>query len=333
MQNRRYPKLNIRSKNELAKHISSDGRLSFDDALALINDVIKNYDSYWSDYVEKSKPEDNKWVRNAAGTNLGKLLKRVDARLLKANDGMLPNFIFGGVTGLNHKAAVKHLLGTRRNRMLLKLDVSRFFEQVHYERVYYFFLKKCGCSDKAARLLAELCCVPFGAKNQPGNYKTIARGFSTSPRLAAWCNLDTFLKIDRLIKKELKGKDARLAIYVDDIGITASNITKEDLMRIYPKIKAILEDGDKNQRLPLNDKKSRIVEHTGKTYSMTGELVGSWGFEHLGIQMNRNSLTLGWKTRWKLSDLTRKLKQSHGKNKKIKASRKSTSRYKNYIES
>ena len=331
MQNNRYPKIQIKSKNELAKHISHS-RLPTKDALLLINDVILHFNEYWVDYLGMSQPDKDKWVRNASNTNLGKLLKYIDEKVLKPHDPMIPSFIFGGVSKLNHKSAVKHLLGNKRKRILLKLDVSRFFEQIHYERVYGFFLNKCGCSYKGAKLLANLCCVPFGAKSSPEDYKTIARGFSTSPRLAVWCNLDTFIKLEHLVKKELKGKDPRIAIYVDDIGITASNVTKEDMMHIYPKIKKILEDSDKNQKLPLNQKKTKIIYHSGETYDINGEYKGKWGFEHLGIQMNRSSLTLGTKTRWKLANLTHRFKLLRGRNANLKRSRKSTIRYKDYIE-
>lgn len=331
MQNDRYPSINIRSKNELAKRISGR-RLSFEDALSLINDVIEHHDEYWTDYLEKSNPKKDKWVRNASGTNLGKLLRLIDTKILKPNDHLLPVYIFGGISGLNHKAAVKHLLGSKRNRIMLKLDISRFFEQIQYDRVRHFFSDKCGCSDRCARLLADLCCVPHGAKNNPGDYKTIARGFSTSPRLAVWCNLDTFLRVDRLVKKELKGKDPRSSIYVDDIGITASGVEKEVMMNIYPKLKDILENSDPNQPLPLNKDKTKIVHHTGVTYGPDGSYLGKWGFEHLGLQMNRNSLVPGWKTRWKLANLTEDHKKAHRKNRAIRSKRKSLLQYKNYVE-
>jgi hypothetical protein len=215
---------------------------------------------------------------------------------------------------------------------MLKLDVSRFFEQIGDDRVRSFFAGKCDCSDKASRILAKICCVEYGPKEAPVGYKTIARGFSTSPRLAVWCNLDTFLKIDRLIKKELKGKDPRIAIFFDDIGITASGVTKEVMMNLYPKIQDILENGDENQKLPLNNKKTKIVKHSGETYDIGGSLLGRWGFEHLGLQMNRNSLSLGTKTRWKLVSLTERFKATKRKNNKLRRSRKSTLVYKKYIE-
>jgi hypothetical protein len=329
MMNNRYPKISIRSKNELAKHISSK-KLPYDKALALINDVQENYDKYWRDHPKQSQPNKGKWVRDASSSNLGRLLKHIDSTVLKPNDKLIPNFIFGGISGRNHKNAVQNLQGKKRKRAMLKLDITKFFEQNRYDRVYHFFLNKAGCSKSGAKLLADLCCVYYGAKNKPENYKTIARGFPTSPRLAVWCNLDVFIKLDRLIRKELKDKDPRISIYVDDIGITASRVTKEELMKLYPKVKAVLES-DKNQLLPLNESKTKIVLHSGDTFDIEGNFKGRFGFELLGLHIGRNKLTLGTKTRWKLVDLTNKLRESKGKNKDIKKKRKSTLMYKNYI--
>ena len=134
----------------------------------------------------------------------------------------------------------------------------------------------------------------MGAPRLAAHIITVAE--TNSSRLAVWCNLDTFLKLERLVKKELQGKDPRIAIYVDDIAITASGITKEDMMKLYPKIKTILES-DKNQKLPLNDAKTKIIYHSGDEYDIDGIYQGKRGFEHLGLQMNRNSLILGTKTR------------------------------------
>lgn len=329
MINNRYPNLGIRSKNELSKRVSGK-KIPQIKALELINDSIKNHDKYWRDHPKMSQPDKGKWVRDASYTPLGKLLKLINIKVLRPYDSLLPDFIFGGVGGKNHKAAVKHLLGRKRGRTILKLDITKFFEQIKYDRVYHFFLDKAGCSNKAARLLANICCVAYGAKNNPKDYKTIARGFATSPRLAVWCNLDAFIKIDKLVKHELRGHDPRIAIYVDDIGITASRITKEDLMHIYPKIKAILEV-DKNQQLPLNDKKTKIIHHDGTTYKIDGTNDGKHSFEHLGLQMNRNSLTIGQKTRWKKAELITKNNNTNGRSKTVRKKLKALRAYGSYI--
>jgi len=330
MANNRYPKLSIRSKNELAKHISTKS-LPYKKALALINDVQQNYDKYWRDHPKQSQPEKGKWVRDASQSDLGKLLKLIDGAVIKPNDNLLPPFLFGGVSGKNHKGAIQNLLGKKRKRVMLKLDITKFFEQNRYDRVYHFFLDKAGCSKAGAKLLADLCCVYYGAKDKPEDFKTIGRGFPTSPRLAVWCNLDTFIKLDRVVRKELKGKDPRISIYVDDIGITASRVTKEEMMKLYPKVKAILES-DRNQKLPLNEAKTKIVFHSGETYDAEGDYMGRYGFELLGLQMGRNKLTLGTKTRWKLVNLTQRYKATKRKNSSLRKTRKSTLRYKDYIQ-
>lgn len=44
--NNRYPVINIKSKNELAKRLASKN-FKIEEALKLLNDVLANYDSYW----------------------------------------------------------------------------------------------------------------------------------------------------------------------------------------------------------------------------------------------------------------------------------------------
>jgi len=329
MQSKRYPDIHIRSKNELAKRLTSP-KLTTDKVAELINDVLANYDAYWKDHKKLSQPDSEKWVRDASFTNLGKLLRLINTSILAPQDGMLPDFLFGGIRGKSHKAAVWHLLGKKRGRVLLKLDISRFYEQISQDRVEQFFALKAGCGKRGAKLLADLCCVTFGAKTSPQDRRTLARGFSTSSRLAVWCNLDTFIKLDRLIQKELKGKDPRIAIYVDDIGITASKVTKEDMIALYPKIRHILES-DPKQKLPLNTKKTKIVFHDGQTYDIQGKYLSKQGFEHLGLQMLRNSTTLGTRARWKLAELTYRIKKSRNKVAGLKKSKKSLMRYREYV--
>lgn len=326
-----YPAIRLRSKNELAKQISSMKRKP-SSSLKLINDVVNNYDNYWKDHPKLSQPEKGKWVRDSSRTNLGKLLRDIDKHVLRPHDDLVPKFIFGGLTGLNHKAAVLHLLGRRRNRTVLKLDITKFFEQISQERVYHLFYSKCECSKVASNLLASLCCVPYGPKEKPEDHNTIARGYPTSPRLAVWCNLDTFIRIERVVARELKGKDPRIAIYVDDIAVTASDVSVEEMMKLYPKIKDILENGDKNQKLPLNHAKTKIIKHSGETYDIEGNYQGKWAFEHLGLQMNRNSVTLGTKTRRKLRNTNQDYKKSERKDRLIRRKQKSLLLYKSYIE-
>jgi len=93
MQIRKFPKIFIRSKSELAKHISHN-KFPKEEALNLINDALLHSEEYWKD-SKHSKPE--KYVRNAKFTPLGLLLKKINAMVLAPHDKTLPNFIFGGI--------------------------------------------------------------------------------------------------------------------------------------------------------------------------------------------------------------------------------------------
>jgi len=296
----RYPHLLIRSKNELAKHIS-DAKFSKNDALDLINRVLKDYDHYWRESSE-SEPEKGKYVRDAKGTPLGLLLNKIDKKVLARHDSSLPNFIFGGLRGLNHIKAGKHLLGGRRKRVLLAMDIHRFFEHISAQRVNDLFRYKCGCSEEGAKLLTRLCCVPAGPKGSKSSDMILSRGFATSPRLAVWCNLDTFIKLDYAVKKKFKDHDPRLAIYVDDIGITASRVTKEDMYKFADQVEEIL-NADSNQPLPVNTTKTKVMSHEE-------------GLVHLGLRLFRNKLSIDGKSLAKRNRLREKIREKMPKEQK-----------------
>jgi hypothetical protein len=313
----RYPKLAIRSKNELAKHISHKG-FSFKQAIDLINDVRSNFNTYWKD-SKASIPGEDKYIRSAAGKPLGRLLKKINTMVFAPHDKILPGFIFGGIGGRDHIQATASLLGKKRYRTLLKGDIKRFFEQVKYDRVISLLKNKCKCSFKAAKLLADLCCLPLGPKGSTSPDKSIARGFATSSRLAVWCNLEVFLRLDWLVKKYLKGHDPRLMIFVDDIGITASKVDDETMEKLYVEIDNLF----KNVGLPLKPEKKRIRSYIHKK-----------GMEILGSRMGRNKLSLGGRTRAKLDKIKDRLKQplSPDDRAREKSVYKSIQIYKNRVE-
>lgn len=313
----RYPKIGIRSKNELAKRIS-DSKFSQEESLKLINYVLNNYDSCWRDVKSASNPQKGKFVRSA-NVKLKNLLKRINTKILSSYDNKVPEFFFGGVSGKNHIQAVHCLLGKKRKRIKLGLDIHRFFEQVSVERISNFFYNKCGCSKKASNMLASLCCVPFGPKNSGSDRIVLARGFSTSTRLALWCNLDIFYKIYWKTKKTLKGRDARIAIFIDDIGITASNTSKEEMEKLTDQIKHILESSDPNQSLRLNEKTS-IQMFNGHA-------------EHLGLTLGRNKIGLGRITKSRHDNIKNVLKDKSIDDEKKKSLVIKHKSYKGYIHS
>lgn len=290
----RYPQIEIRSKNELAKRISGSD-LTYTSALELINDVLDKYDEYWHDSSE-SKPEEDKYVRSAVGTRLGRLLKLIDKRVLRPHDRLVPDFIFGGLSGRNHIQAVHSLLGKRRDRTLLGLDITHFFEQISEKRVFYLFRRKFGCTAKAAKLFARICCVPSGPKGTERTSKILARGFATSTRLALWCNLDTFLQLKWRAQRLLQKHDPKIALFVDDIGITASRVSEDQMKKVAKVIKNILLEYDTNQPLPLNQRKKKIRRFAD-------------GAEQLGIKLGRNKMAIGSKARAKRDKIRYELRK------------------------
>ena len=308
-----FPPLNLGSKDEIAKRISSPN-FSQQQALLLLSDVIKNFDSYWYD-SKRSEPEKGKFVRSAAkSTQLQKVLKSVNERILAPHDFRVPDFIFGGVSKRNNIQAVRRLLGGRE-RVLLKLDIKSFFEQISEKRVFYFFYKHCGCSVETATILSKLCCVPKGAKGSESKERVLARGFATSSRLAVWCNVKTFQHLVWKVGKRLRGHKPKIAIYIDDIGITASRIPKEKMEEIKKLAIQVLEYKDLNQPLPVHS-------GAGKTKITTLKE----GAEHLGIKLGRTKLSLGAKPRSRFDRVKALANSTHQSSQDVDAKR----RYKSY---
>ncbi|HCC84516.1 MAG TPA: hypothetical protein DEP87_02440 [Candidatus Pacebacteria bacterium] len=301
--NSRYPIINIGSKNELAKRLSSKN-FSKDKSLELINNVLANFDKYWYD-SKKSDPEKQKFFRSSVGTPLHKLLKLINAKILKVYDKSLPEFIFGGVSDRNHILAARELIGNKNDRTLLKIDVSRFFEQITMQRIVRFFHQKCNCSLRASYLLASLCCVPGGQKDSSANMqKYLARGFPTSSRLAVWTNLDTFLRLKWETNKRLKNHDPKIVIFVDDIGVSASRVDIKTINCLKESLIGLLESYDINQPLPVNHKKTEIIAFKN-------------GAEHLGMRLGKNKISIGRKTISNKSKLNNSIKTSDGLGKSL----------------
>lgn len=319
---KRYPRINLRSKSEIAKRISSPSFVQ-SDALALINDALRNFDNYWYD-SKRSEPEKGKFVRSAAKSpQLKRLLCLINEEILACYDYLVPTFVFGGLSGRNNINAARYLLGKQRARVLIKLDIKSFFEQVTELRVFYFFHKHCSCSVEASRILAKLCCVPKGPKGSGSTEKILARGFATSSRLAMWCNLGTFQHLEWKMKKALKRRDPRVAIYVDDIGITASRVSMETMEKLKLVAIKLLNTKDHNQPLPAHREGKKAVV---KKFSS--------GAEHLGIRLGRNKLSLGYRTRSRTDKVRNALKAAPTLERKLELlpEHRARQRYKRQVE-
>lgn len=305
--------INIDSTNALAIRLKGK-LLSKQQAKTLIDKVSKNHESLWKDNISASQPEKGKWVRSAYGTDLGKLLKMIDTRVLAPLDGELPSFIFGGRTGMSNVTAAKHLLGYEKKRSLLALDIKRFFESVELHQVEKFYLSQ-GCSKRFARQAARFSCVPRGSKTEPEKTIALARGFSTSTRLAVWSFINAFYQIQNLVMKELRDHDPRIAIFIDDIGISASNVTEEQMLKLAPKIDQILNKASKNA-VRLNQEKTKLMNYKS-------------GIEHLGVMLTRKKLVLP-RDKQSKADWLKYQAEATG-SKKVKQQRQGMANYKNTL--
>lgn len=333
MKNDRYPGIELRSKNEIAKRISRKN-FSQQDALNLLNDCLINFDKYWTDHPDMSDPSRGKWVRNASYSPLGKLHKIINRRVLVPYDCCLPKIIHGGICNKDIKSAAKALLGTQRKRTLLKIDMRRFYEHISDDTVSRM-LSKMGCSKKAAKLLTDLCCVCEGSKRNPCQNRTLARGFATSSRLAVWCNLDLFCRIFWLVEKYLRGYNPRIIIYVDDICITASRVTPLKMAELFFEIERLVVKCSNNQ-LEINNDKTKIITYKNRGYDLEGNVLKDHAgnelfvpYETLGITLKRNSLDVSRSTRSKADKLKNKEYLSIAQ----KRAKKGINRFRGYLQS
>ena len=324
-----YPKINLYTKKQLANAIRGKN-LSFDEAIKLIDDCLTNKDNYWFDNQEESKPNDDKWVRSASRTPLGKLQKRINQQILAPHDNELPVFIYGGVGKKGIKNAAIALQGKKNKRTLLKVDMRRFFEHITYEDIVRTLVCHCNCGKDVAQIIAEIACVRMGKKSLDNtNEKVLARGFSTSSRLAVWCNLVLFRKLFYCMSKKLKGHDPRIAVYMDDIGITASRFDPAMLSSLYKDIVNLIENTSK---LEVNKNKTRIIDYLQREYDVIdGHLLEgkTAQFEFLGIGIGRSRLYPGVKTRSKMAKLIKKPNPSDEERRTLKGQK----QYVKYITS
>jgi len=255
-------------------------------------------------------------VRSAYKTPLGYLLKAFDARVLSKCDYMLPSFIFGGVSGQNHVRAAKNLIAGK-DRAYFKVDLEKFFEQISIDNVYVFLIKS-GCSKEIARFMSEMCCIPMGSKDNPSSNKVLARGFSTSPRLAVWCNIFAFLTLDQKLGRILKHTNYKLSVYVDDIGVTSKSKDLALMNKAFEITKAVLRKNGLKTNDDINKSKPP-VKLSGKE-------------EYLGLRLGNRKITIGLKTQKKLAGIKAATRKDLKKRKILKETLRGLRIYNNYVK-
>lgn len=298
-----YPNLSITNKNHLAKLTAGtvDGRTeTIGQMAAIIQKCEKKCDELWNDNHRMSKIEEGKIFRSCKWTDLGKLLGRIDKKILSPHDAKMPCHIHGGIKHIYlskrgkiikrsaESAALSLVNG--KNTWLIKMDLRRFYEQITKEDIFHLLHNKCGCSIAMANFIAEIATVNEGPKNTPlGEQKLLARGFATSSRLAIWAKINFFLELRQVLKKICKNNSCRVALYIDDIGVTIKTKDPGLVLHVAKKIKQIA----KKHGLDINDKKTEIYppeyrkEHLGCCITNNGILIDSKSQQKEGVMKKR----------------------------------------------
>lgn len=250
------PKVYIRSKAELAKHLSTPK--SYDSILDDINEALNNIQKLYFNH-SNSTPNEWKFIR-VAKWPLKKVNNKINEFILKPIDRCLPFFIFWGVSGKNHIKAVKEHK-SKNKRAYIKLDLQRYFDQITQERVIWNLVSKLWCSPKWAYFIASMCCVPEWEKYSDDAKKLIARGFHTSSRLAILCSIEFFMRLNYFLQNKYSHLNPKVSVYVDDITISLDESNTEILQEILTWIKKLSE----KYNLILNDDKEEIIEWTYST--------------------------------------------------------------------
>lgn len=329
MTNQRLPNLRLYTGKDLANEIC-DESLPFNKTSWLIKRCADNKDKYWHDVKFLSDPEKNKWVHSAKETPLGEFQARLNEKVLAPHDDIIPAYVYGGLGKRGIKQAANNLLGKRRERTMLKIDMSRFFEHVTRDDVIRCLKCSCGCTKRVATIIADLSCVPEGKKSRDNTNKLVlARGFAASSRLAIWCNLPVFRRIFNLVLRELKGHDPRISVYMDDICITASRVSPGKMRNLYKKIIEIVEAPGSN--LKLNKSKTQIVNYKGVRFNPNnGKIIEGekFPYEFVGIKLKKNKLAPGDKVCNEIDHLKKKNRLSENEKKHLRR----LMNFKRYIE-
>lgn len=250
-----YPKIPIKSKSELAKHLSCKG--NHVDILNKINAINKNFNKYYSNH-KLSKIEEKKYIRKAK-SYLRELNILINDRILKKYDSIVPCFIYWWISKKNYLQAVsQHCFNEKRT--FIKLDVERFFDQIDYNKVLSVLMNKIWCSYRWAKQIANLCCVPETEFFDEKAKKVIARWFPTSSRLAVLSSIEFFEMLNYKVNKYFKLLKPRISVFVDDISISFLDTSDDIINKFLLDVNKL----EKKYNIYLKKEKEEIIRNTSE---------------------------------------------------------------------
>lgn len=126
-----------------------------------------------------------------------------------------PDFLFCPV---KRRCYVSNAAAHRGNRVVQCLDIKKFFPNTPERRVFWFFEKIMKCERDIAALLARLACYN----------KHLPTGSPLSPIMAYFAYYDLWTKIEAFCKM----KGLTFTVYVDDVTVSGTKVSKADMWEI-----------------------------------------------------------------------------------------------------
>ena len=127
-------------------------------------------------------------------------------------------------SGVKKRSFVTNAAQHAVDEPMLQFDIRKFYPSTTFKHVYRFFAVELSCAADIAHLLATLCC--FESKHLP-------TGGVHSEVMAFYVHKRQF----DAIKARAESRGGRMSSYVDDIAITAPEISLTDLEWVRRRMK------------------------------------------------------------------------------------------------
>lgn len=236
-----YPKTDspfykIKTKNKLADVL----KVSFDEIEEMCFDSDRFYKVYDIEENEKIRR-----IEEPIG-DLRKVHDRISYFLKSITP---PDYLFCPVSG---KSAVTNVNAHKHNAELLKLDITKYFPSTTFGRVYDFFKSEMQCAGDIAWYLSKLMTYDWH----------LPTGSSISPYLSYYAHKNMWETICSICKEH----DYKLTVYMDDAGISGTDISGKVIWKIKQEIKKYGLQYHKEKKYSEDDAKllTGAVIHNGQ---------------------------------------------------------------------
>lgn len=185
-------------------------------------------------------------IKNPCGL-IRKVQSKINRRINRSCI-LWPSYLFGSIPR-NEKTGVRDYVSCAavhcQSKSILKIDISSFFDRIHYDHVKCIFSGLFRYADDVAAIVANLCCYD----------KHLVQGALTSSYIA---NL-VFWDVEHKVVKRLRRMGLKYTRLIDDITISSKAKDFD-----FSLAESIVGDMLKSKDLPTNNQK-RQLSYSGIT--------------------------------------------------------------------